>query len=339
MALVQSALSQVCKGVRGYLDGALNAPDRSKVTVVLAAPADTAPGAASDSEHRLNLFFYRFEPSGLYPDTQPGETAWLRTFCLITPFAAEEDTVGSGENDLRLVGEVIRIFHEKPVFLLNVDGEEYHLQVIFQPMAVEHLNQVWSTQGDTIYRPSALFEISLAPVVPLVKTVKPPLSGGIGFAVQPAVDGPDSAVADIRPEVPVMTPAVGRADWAPAIALVYGGACAFSLSLALGSAELAAFTPQVWLAGKGGEQVSLRWETWDAASGWQTEATAVTATIADTSIEPAAAATAVTTALTLPFTDHVGQLLLYAERSYIRPGDGAVLAVRSNPLLISLYAG
>lgn len=338
MPLVQSSLSQVCKGIRGYLDGALNAPDRSKVTVVLAAPADTASGGASDSEHRLNLFFYRFEPSGLYPDIQPGETDWLRTFCLVTPFAVEESPVGAGENDLRLVGEVIRIFHEKPVFLLDVDGEEYHLQVIFQPLAVEHLNQIWSTQGDTTYRPSALFEISLAPVVPLVKTVQPPLAGGIGFAVQPAMHGPDSAVADTRPEVPVMAPTVGRPDWAPAIAFVDGGTCAFSLGFVLGSAELAAFTPRVWLAGKGGEQVSLRWETWDTAGGWRTEAAAVTATITDTSIVPAAAATASTTAVTLPFTDHVGQMMLYAERSYIRPGDGAVLAVRSNPLLISLSA-
>ena len=90
MALALSPLSQVCKGIRSYLDGVINAPERSKVSVLLATPAETASASAGDSNHRLNLFFNRFEPSGLFPDTLPGETGWIRTYCLVTPFAAEE---------------------------------------------------------------------------------------------------------------------------------------------------------------------------------------------------------------------------------------------------------
>jgi len=262
MALALSPLSQVCKGIRAYLDGEINAPDRSKVSVVLATPSDTASAGAGDSDHRLNLFFYRFEPSGLFPDTLPGETGWLRTFCLVTPFAAEEDSVGAGENDLRLIGEVMRIFHEKPVFQLPVDGEDYYLQVIFQPLGLDQLNQLWSTQGDTIYRPSVLYEVSLAPVIPAVPAVAAPLTGGFGLEVRATLDALETSVAGRLPEVPAMTPAITREDWAPAIAFVYDGSCAFSFSLALGSPELAAFTPRAWLAGKVGESVSLRWETW-----------------------------------------------------------------------------
>ena len=339
MALALSPLSQVCKGIRTYLDGGINAPDRSKVSVVLATPADTASASAGDSEHRLNLFFFRFEPAGLFPDTLPGETGWLRTFCLVTPFSAEEDSVGAGENDLRLIGEVMRIFHEKPVFLLGVDGEDYHLQVIFQPLPLDQLNQLWSTQGDTIYRPSALYEVSLAPVVPTEKAVPAPLTGGLGLGVQGTMEHRESGVAGKLPEVPVMTPDSTREDWAPAIAFVHQGHCALSLNFALGSPELADFTPRVWLAGKVGEGVALQWETWDGATGWQPVLPAGAGLIASPAIAPEEAGSAVTQVLSLPFDDHVGQMLFYAERTYARGGDGALLRVRSNPLLISLYAG
>jgi hypothetical protein len=338
MALALSPLSQVCKGIRTYLDAEINAPAYDKVTVVLASPAETASADAADTTHRLNLFFYRFEPAGLFPDTLPGETGWLRAFCLVTPFAGGEDGIGAGENDLRLVGEVVRIFHERPVFTLNVEGDDYHVQVIFQPLGLDQLNQLWSTQGDTIYRPSVLYEISLAPVIPAELAIPAPLAGGFGLYVQPDLDRSLPTLPGRMPEVPVMTPNTADPGWTPAIAFVHAGACAFSFSLALGSPALAAFAPRVWLAGKAGETVTLRWQTWDATYGWQA-GTATDVIVADTRIDPEAAASAVTVALTLPFSEHVGQMLLHAERTYARPGDGAQVTVRSNPLLVSLYAG
>jgi len=66
---------------------------------------------------------------------------------------------------------------------------------------------------------------------------------------------------------------------------------------------------------------------------------ATAAVIAAGTIDPDAAAGAATQALTLPFSDHAGQMLFYAEREYTRASDGTLLTVRSNPLLISLYAG
>jgi Pvc16 N-terminal domain len=339
MALAPSSLSQVCKGIRQYLDSELNGPARSKVTVVLATPSDTASASTGDSEHRLNLFFFRFEPAGFFPDTLPGETGWLRTFCLVTPFAAGEDTVGAGENDLRLVGEAIRIFQEKPVFLLHVDDQDYHLQVVFQPLGLDQLNQLWSTQGDTIYRPSALYEVSLAPVIPQKPAIASPLAGGIGFEARATMERQAAAVAASAPEVHAMKPAIALEDWAPAIAFVDEHICALSLAFALGSGKLATFKPHVWIAGKPGEPIALRWETWDSALGWQRVEPPVAATVSSPTIDPEAAAGATTVALDLPFTDHVGQMLLYAERSYTRSSDGAVLSVRSNALLISLFAG
>lgn len=343
MALANSPLSQVCKGIRNYLDAEINAGDFSQVYFFIDTPS-AANTNKQDAKHYLNLFFFRFEPSGLFPDSLPGETGWLRTFCLITPFSHDEDNISTGENELRLIGEVIRIFHDKPVFLLSVDDQDYHLQVIFQPLALDQLNQLWSTQGDTVYRPSVLFEISLAPVVPAVKSIPAPLAGSLGLDVQATLQGRENAVTEHSPEVPVMTPTIQLADWTPAISFVHDGRCAFSFSLALNSeallgngVDLAAFAPKVWLAGKAGETVSLRWETWDNAHGWQKMEPATEVIIVSERLDPEAVATAPLTALALPFNDQVGQMLLYAEREYARPGDNVRVTVRSNPLLISLY--
>jgi len=339
MALAPSPLSQVCKGIRAYLDSEINGPDRSKVTVVLATPAETASAGAGDSDHRLNLFFHRFEPAGLFPDTLPGETGWLRAFCLITPFAVEENSVGPGENDLRLIGEVSRIFHERPAFILNVDGTNYHLQTVFLPLGLDQLNQLWSTQGDTIYRPSLLYEISLMPVVPVEPALTPPLAAGLGLQVQATLDRQTVSASSQGPQMTIMRPATGNEDWAPALAFVENNGCALSLLFAVGSPELATFIPQVWVAGQLGATVELCWECWEASSGWQPVLPATPVVITDSGIDPEAAAGATTVSLILPFKDRPGQMLLVAERTYTRSSDGAVLRARSNPLLITLYNG
>ncbi|MGD9949709.1 MAG: Pvc16 family protein [Desulfobulbus sp.] len=339
MALVSSPLSQVCKGIRTYLDGAINGPDRSKVSVVLSTPAETASTGAGDSDHRLNLFFYRFEPAGLFPDILPGETNWMRAFCLITPFSGEEDSVGPGENDLRLIGEILRIFHENPIFHLDVDGERYYLQVIMQPLGLDQLNQLWSTQGDTVYRPSLLYEISLMPVVPVEKAVPAPLTGGLGLQVQSELDAQAVTAAGIPPLVAPMAPDIRLPDWAPAVALVDKGNCALSLLFRVGSPELAAFIPQVWLAGEVGASVTLCWETWEAGQGWQQVVPSIPVLVPNRTVDPEALAKATVIAVPLPFNDRAGQMLLYAGRSLIRPADGTLVQLRSNPLLITLFNG
>ncbi len=339
MALVSSPLSQVCKGIRTYLDGAVNGPDRSRVSVGLATPAEASSSSAGDSDHRLNLFFYSFEPAGLFPDILPGETSWMRAFCLITPFAGEEDSVGPGENDLRLIGEVSRIFHERPIFHLDVEGERYHLQVILQPLALDQLNQLWSTQGDTVYRPSLLYEISLMPVVPLDKAVPAPLTGAMGMEVLSNLDSYDVHPKTNPPQVMAMEPNVRLPDWTPAVALVYQGQCSLSLVFQVGSEVLANFIPQVWLAGEVGRSVTLCWETWEAGRGWQKVDPTTPVLVPNRAIDPDSVGMATVVPATLPFVDRAGQMLLYAERSLIRPTDGTSMQLRSNPLLITLYTG
>jgi hypothetical protein len=39
----------------------------------------------------------------------------MRLYCLISAFGAPLDNVSAGENELRVLGEVMRLFHESPV--------------------------------------------------------------------------------------------------------------------------------------------------------------------------------------------------------------------------------
>lgn len=339
MALATSPLSLVCKAWRAHLDSALNGPDRSKVNVVLGTPAGAASAAGDGSpHHQVNLFFYRFEPAGLFPDTLPGDTAWVRGFCLVTPFAVGEDSVGEGENDLRLLGEVLRLAHEQPVLQVPVDDTVVQLQVMLQPLGLDALNQLWSTQGDAVYRPSALFEVSLLPVIPAQPTLAGPWAGALGLGVQAPLTA-ETAVPSARgPAVPAMVPDLRQSDWAPALAWVQDGQCALSLGFVVGSPALAAFTPQLWLAGQPGMPVTLHWQHWSRTQGWVDHPAVTEARIASPGIWPEQAAGAPLLALPLPDTSQPGQWALHAERAWVRPADGAPLTLRSNPLLISLSA-
>jgi len=331
-----SSLSQVCRQLAQQVSNGTNAVDRSRVDVLLGTPAAASP-ADTDTNHRLNLFFFRFEPSGFDGALLPGETWLLRMHCLATPFCVDENPIPAGENDLRVIGEVLRHFHEGPVFDLDVDGDTFRIQVIFLTLGLDQLNQLWSTQGDTPYRPSALFEVSLAPVIPRTPAVPPPLAGGVGLSVRARMDAGVEGIVAPPPAVPVMTPDTRREDWAPALCLVDGGGCLQSAAFEVGSPALAAFAPQAWVAGDPGAQVSLRWERWDAASGWQADAATPPFPLLDASIDPDALGGATLQPVLLPFTDRPGQMVLYAERSLQR-FDGVTLTLRSNPVLVSRYA-
>jgi hypothetical protein len=337
VALPAASIAQICKSLSQYLGTKLNEGGGSTVDVRIGTPADAAPGD-SDTDHRCNLFFFRFEPSGFAPDSLPGDTWFLRTHCLVTPFAAAEGTTTSaGENDLRLIGEVLRVFHEKPVFELTAAGELFHVQVVFQNLGLDQLNQLWSTQGETVYRPSALFEVSLVPVIPSDPTVAGPLAGSLGLDVRADMNAVSSGIVASTPRVLAGQPDTARESWAPSICLVRSGQCEQSVSLQLGSPELAAFSPQVWVVGEIGAGVQLRWDAWDAVHGWQSLPGTAAATISEDILDPEAVAAATLATVALPFDDKAGQMVLYAERSYTRGSDGVVLTVRSNPVLISLH--
>ncbi len=339
MPLPTSSLSQVCRSIANFVSAGLNASANS-IRVMIGNPADAVPGA-SGGEHHLNLFFYLVEPSGFFPDTNPADTWWLRLQCLVTGFGAAEDNISAGENDLRLLGEAMRLFHETPVMdALQVEDETFRLQVIFQALNPDDLNHIWSTQGDVSYRPSVAYEMSLAPVIPTQRTPGSPLVGAVGTQIRADTEArraPFDGKA-LAPPVSQTVVDVSREDWVPAITLVYQGQCAQSLAFAKDSDALTDFLPAVWVAGRVDEAVTLAWEKWTHTQGWQRQAGTQAATATDPAIEPTKAREARTTSIALPFGDNeTGQAVLYAERTYLRANDDQSITIRSNPLLVTVF--
>lgn len=337
MALPVSSLSQVCRSIADFVSQGLRA-SQNRIHVTLGSPAE-AGGRKAEANHQVNLFFYRFEPGGFGPAADPGEPWRLRLHCLITAFGVQEDKISAGENELRLLGEVLRLFHERPILdAVDVDGEQVATQVVFQPLAMDEINHLWSTQGDVAYRPSVAYEMALMPVIPQERAVGAPLAGALGLETHPTMAARRTSFAGAAapPPVAAATVDVGAPDWTPRICFVVDDACAASLAFAVKSPELRRFTPRVWVAGDTGAEVTLAWEVWDSAVGWRRHEPATPAVAEGPVLDPEAAASAPTVSVDLPFDDRAGQAVLHAARSWIRP-DGAVVEVRSNPLLVTLF--
>lgn len=340
MALPASTLSRVCRSVSDFVSDGLDAANHS-IHVTLGAPGG-APVSQTVDYHRVNLFFYRIDPFGFDSDGLPGETGWIRLHCLVTAFGLLEDNISVGENDLRLLGEVMRLFHETPVLApLDVDGESIQLQVVLQPLGTDDINHIWSTQGEIAYRTSVAYEMAVMPIIPRERAISSPLAGAIGTEVRGAMrkQGPfGGSMFGVEPRP--ITVHTDSESWAPHIVFLYDGAFAYSLAFAVGGAALAAFVPTVVILGEPGAPVSLQWDRWSSTTGWAPAPGAGTdATASARSLEPDET-DADTTDVDLPLEGAepvAGQLVLYAVREYLRAADNAVMTVRSNPLLVTLF--
>lgn len=333
MALPTSSLSRICKSVSDFIEEEMEANSNS-IRVMIGSPAEAAK---IEDEHRINLFFYLVEPAG-FGDAAPNEIWRVRLQCLVTAFGIAEGPITSGENDLRLLGGVLRTFHESPILpSFNLDGLGVRLQVVFIPLTLDQINHIWSTQGDVAYRPSVAYEMALAPIPPSELAVEGPMVGSIGVDVQKDLGFHPFGGVPLAPVVLVRTVDTAHPDWTPRICVVSGGDCAENLSFALDDPALPAFTPKVWVAGLPGSPVTLRWESWEEGVGWTALADHVDTQATSAAIDPDAVGSAVTVDAPMPFKNKAGQLVLYAVRNANRFPDGLPIEVRSNPILIGLY--
>ena len=345
MPLPESSLSIICAAIGDFVRNGVNAATNN-ITVSIAAPAEVAE---DDDQHRINLFFYRFEPAGIQSAVRPDEFWRMRMFCLITSFGIDEDDIPAGENDLRMLGEVMRIFHQQPVLsAVNIGSVSVRLQVVFTPVTDEQINQIWSTQSDTVYRPSVIYELALMPVIPSQLRIEPPLVGSLGHQVfgDPAQRYAGFSGSVSGPRVPLQRVNIANPQWAPQICWIYQDSCVHTLSFDVDSPEFASFSPDLWIAGDSGEPVSLIWEIWDS-DGWrQAGAPQVVSPFNDTidSMQipaPIPGLFPETLPLPLPVAIPVGenaaQGLLYAARNVVVIEGQPAVEIRSNPLLISLY--
>ena len=335
MALPDSSLYLACQAVVDTLAAGIQA-NTHNIKIYIGSPADIT---TKTDEIRLNLFFYRFEPSGFQAGAHPNDPWRIRVFVLLTCLAASGDDQGT--EDLRLLGMVMSYFNEHRILpMITIGSETLRLQAVFRPTTDEQINQIWSTQGDTTYRPSVMYEVSLAPVMPTTLRGQAPRVGFTGLEAGADMNrrfnpftGNTKAPAVHAGEVNAANPA-----WTPIICWVIDGECQSSFNIDVDSADPASVTPTFWVAGKPGENISLEWQIWDNEK-WTTLAGS-NLVISSPTIEPDNIPVGLPS-IDLPALTTLGkkhwQLLLSATRTYQPFAGAAALVLRSNPLLISLY--
>jgi photosystem II stability/assembly factor-like uncharacterized protein len=229
-----------------------------------------------EDKNNLNLFFYNVQYDGYPSDGLSENPFYVRLYCLITAVGAKNGTPSPGENDLRLIGEVMRVLHEHPIIPVE-DGnnsEIAQLQTVPHPLNLDNLNHIWNTQGDTAYRLSVAYEMALAPV-PLAEAVeKGPLVGEIGTKVIGKMDSdvmPDTGfgISAFGPIVPEIKVDASRSNWTPYVCFVYQKSCEYTLAFKKGSEALKKFSPAIWVAADANARIDFVWEKWQSDSGWQ----------------------------------------------------------------------
>lgn len=151
--------------------------------VVTTRPLDKAQGQDASNGDRINLFLYQTQLNATWRNmdipsqVKPGETGQpllpLNLYYLLTAYAQNEDYPNPTSH--RLLGQAMSIFHDHPILtsadikaaLPTNDFLEYDLdqqleqvRIVYQPMSVEELFNLWST-FQTPYRISAAYEVSV----------------------------------------------------------------------------------------------------------------------------------------------------------------------------------
>lgn len=345
MSAPASSLSVMCIAIYNFVRAGVGAVANS-INVTMGAPAIPPE---DESVVRVNLFFYRFEPYAFDADAHPLDPWRIRMYCLITAFGVAEEGVSAGENELRLLGSVMRIFREQPIMdSEDIAGEPVRLQVVFAPVTDELISQIWSTQGDITYRPSLVYEMSLVPIMPSSLRAKPSRVGMLGNQVYPGMQNRHAGFTKTAatPAFPKTSVNIRNPAWAPALCWLYQAQCVYTLSFEYEGAEHAAFQPQIWLAGDPATAVTLHWDQWIGGQ-WVTLTNTETASPYSSLIDPDHLPESVIGSfplqlnlpdINLPAAENSTQLVLYATRESI-PIAGPGETLRSNLLLLTLYRG
>ena len=343
--LATTSLSVAANKLRSYL--ADNIADLDGIFI--SHPKEAADQANSEGKQYLNLFFYLIEHGGYPADGRSDDPFYLRVNCLITPLGTKEpgppdSSVSAGENDLRLMGEVLRLLHEQPLLMVEEGGEMAHLQVVMYPLSLDDINHLWSNQGETAYRLSVAYQLSLLPVPLGTAKERSPLAGSLGIGT-----GGTMTVAPLPsegfgletsvPQIKSLSVDTSRPDWSPQLIFLDAGGrlqSVLSFSLATLPASL-----DVIILGDPGANVTLGWQEWNAGDNpvpWRHVGTDQDLAVAADKVdqeqtEPSLSSLA--TAIS-PKIEVAGQAVLSAERTWTR-ADGSQGVLRSNALLLIVH--
>lgn len=304
-----SSLFLLASSLRSVLAGAITGLEISDVLIGTPKQAGEIVSSGGQSpSNALNLFFYRFS-AGSYPSVAlPSEPLFIRAHCLLTAFAGKGNSStpgGAGQNDLRLLGEAMRVLHQNPQIDLPQTEPLAAVQIVPAFLSIQELNQVWSMMGAEVsYRPSTAYELALVPI-PLVKPVdRKAKVAGLDSGAAPSEDpGADARLA------------------VPRVALVVPEGLAYALSLPVSERPA---TVTLRIEGRPSEQVILRWRLLeDPNAGWTDGPSSAAVVLAGDGDD------ATTHELELPLTV-AGQAMVFAEVV----GDPSRV---SRPVLVILF--
>ncbi len=249
MALPQTSLGQAVEVVRAFLSSELQS--RGQPTRVdVGNLADNAPASASDPS-RVNLLVTRIESDGSVAGIDHPWNPWLVRLHLLVTALTTDASPSVGQNDLRLLGEVMAVFHQHPILDVSlIEGVPVRLNVIPENISLEALNQLWAIQGEVGFRSSLAYEVSL---VPIRTDLEQPDAFVVGRAVVPA--GITTSASGTE------TGGAGHADL-----VLFGGETPGFHGVA--RSEVAALEVRVWVISEV-DPVRLVWELLETSSRWQ----------------------------------------------------------------------
>ena len=340
MPVADSSLYIACNAMGDFIRSGLQT-NVNDIDVYIGSPSEIV---SRRDENRINLFFYRFEPSGFQANIHPNEPWRIRLHCMITTMAEEEIADHPGEDDLRMLGSVMELFHETrllPSFTVN--DQAVHFQAIFQASSDEQLNQIWSILGEATYRPSALYELSLTPIMPSQLRGEAPKVGELGLEtrvnMQRQLD-PFAGIIRSSTKTPVQIDSNFSA-WVPSICWVENNECIIHIDIDVETTPPNTVTPQIWVAGAIGETVTLVWQIWQGDE-WETQ-TDIDLVISSTEINtnniPITLPTINLPPLLVDADHDRWQLILNVTRQFQTNADSPTIELSSNSILISLYRG
>ena len=229
---------------------------------------DMEKGNVKDKDH-LNLFFYNIQYSGYPSDGVSDDPFYVRLYCLITAVGTKKGNPSYGEKDMRLIGEVMRVLHENPVLSVDKgdDVELARLHIIPHELDLDNLNHIWSTQGDTAYRPSVAYEMSLAPIPLAAAAQGSTIVGDPNIISRGMVDPPnepeEGSMISLKPGVELTEIDTSIENWAPHICFVEEvDASTKALHYIFNVEGSLTADLDILIAGKEDAKVKLVWNVW-----------------------------------------------------------------------------
>ncbi len=243
-------------------------------------PSENIKDLEDADENCLNLFFYDVNYDGYPSDGSSDNPFYVRLHCLITavgykskepesPGSSTGRDVSKGENELRLIGEVMRVLHEQPLLAIgDAEGNDIAvLQVIPHTMNLDNLNHIWSTQTDISYRLSVAYEMSLAPIPYAFSVETSPLVGDprmVGWGAMSRDDGKErDGIISLQPQVEYLEVDTGVDKWMPHVCFLETFAdttrklhYVFKMDGDLDAGL------DILIAGKAGGTVQMFWNVW-----------------------------------------------------------------------------